>query len=51
MLGAFILAAVILVVMPVGIIMTGGIISAILGAVLKQDADANGEEIWRHHNV
>lgn len=51
MLGALILAAVILIVMPVGMIMTGGVISAILGTVLKQDADANGEEVWRQHNV
>lgn len=50
MLGALILAVAILVVMPVGIIMTGGIISALLGSLLKADAD-EGDEAWKPYNV
>ncbi|MDH4147122.1 MAG: hypothetical protein OEY23_18350 [Acidimicrobiia bacterium] len=51
MLGALILAVAILVVMPIGMIMTGGIISAVLGWSLKADADDAGEDVWREHNV
>jgi nitrogen fixation-related uncharacterized protein len=43
MLGALILAAVILVVIPVSVMMTGAIVSAILGWALKDNGEQTNE--------
>ena len=43
MLGAIILAVVILVVIPVSVMMTGGIASAILGWALKDNGETSHE--------
>jgi hypothetical protein len=43
MLGALIVAAVIVVVLPVGLMMSGALASAVIGWALKDDADARHE--------
>ncbi len=43
MLGALILAVVLLVVIPVSVMMTGGIVSAILGWALKDNGETTNE--------
>ena len=43
MLGAIILAVIIIVVIPVSVVMTGGIVAAILGWSLKDNGEAAHE--------
>jgi len=43
MIGALILAAVILVVIPVGFLMTMAVVSAIMGTAMKANAEAEHE--------
>jgi hypothetical protein len=43
MLGALILAAVIVVAIPVGLSLAGAVVSAVLGWTLKADVDARNE--------
>jgi hypothetical protein len=43
MLGAVIVAAVIVVVIPVGLMMSGAVASAVIGWALEEDADARHE--------
>jgi len=43
MLGAFILAVIILVIIPVSVAMTGAAVSALLGWALKDNAEATHE--------
>ena len=43
MLGAIIIAVVILVMIPVGVCMSGGVIAAILGWALKDNGEATHE--------
>lgn len=52
MIGAIILAVVILVVIPVGFLMTMGIVSAIMGLAMKTNADAEhaGSELIELNN-
>jgi hypothetical protein len=42
-LGAAILIFVIVVVIPVGVLVSGGVLSAVLGWLLKSDAEARNE--------
>lgn len=51
MLGAVIMVFVLVIAIPVGVLITGGIAAALLGAIAKGDADAAGEEIWRELNT
>lgn len=50
MLGALIMVVVLVVVIPVGVLMTGGAMAALLGHVVKQSADDSGDEVWRELN-
>ena len=43
MLGAVIIAVVILVIIPVGVCMSGGVIAAILGWALRDNGEATNE--------
>jgi hypothetical protein len=50
-LGALIMVLVLVVLFPVGALMTGGALAALFGWSLKAEADDRGEEIWRELNV
>lgn len=50
MLGALIMVVVLVVVIPVGVLMTGAAMAALIGHLLKEDADAKGDEVWRDLN-
>ena len=50
MLGALIMVFVLVVVIPVGVIMTGAVMAALLGHLVKEEADAKGDEDWRELN-
>ena len=43
MLGAIVLAVIILVAIPVGVAMTGGVVASILGWALKENGEATHE--------
>jgi hypothetical protein len=49
-LGALIMVVVLVVVIPVGVLITGGIMAAVLGYLTKQQADVQGDEVWRELN-
>ncbi len=50
MLGAAIIVVILLVIIPVSVIMTGAVGAALIGAVLKKDADDRGDEVWKQLN-
>lgn len=50
MLGALIMVVVLVVVIPVGVLITGGIMAAVLGYLTKAEADAKGDDVWRELN-
>lgn len=49
-LGAVIIVVILLVVIPVGVLMTGGVAAGLIGSFLKADADAHGEDTWKQLN-
>ena len=52
MWGAILLALILVVAMPVSIIMTGGCIAAVLGFLLKDDAERRGADtVWKDLNT
>ena len=50
MLGALIIVVVLVVAIPVGVIMSGAVMAAVLGFLGKETADAEGDETWRKLN-
>jgi hypothetical protein len=49
-LGALILVAILVVIFPVVVLMSGAAASALLGWLLKEDADAHGDPVWKELN-
>ena len=51
MLGALLLAAVIILIIPVSVAMTGGVVAALLGWLLKENGEATheGSELIDHN--
>ncbi len=52
MWGAILMALILVVAMPVSIIMTGGFIAAVVGFLLKEDAERRGADtVWKDLNT
>ena len=48
--GAIIIAVVLIVAIPVGVLMSGSVGAGLLGWLLKDNADASGEDVWKELN-
>jgi hypothetical protein len=50
MLGGILIAIGLALVFPILVLISGAIASGLLGALLKQDADTHGDQVWKPLN-
>jgi hypothetical protein len=49
-LGAIVIVVILVVAFPIAVLMSGAAASALLGWLLKEDADAHGDPLWKQLN-